>query len=527
MKKSFQSLLLFLILLLVASPAHALAEDSHELNYVALGDSLAQGFLNEGNLAIGDGYPVYINEGIEDETEYDVNKENFGFGGFRTVDVLSQLNEDDVQAYLQEAELITLNIGANDVLGAVDMPIEFDDPDLIPNVLAAIETVEENVGQILDEVTQLNSDAPIYVMAYYNALPYEDDQDVVEIMIDALNEAITAGADNHNVTFVPTFDAFDGKHEIYLPNPDDIHPNEEGYRVIADLFLDEIVPALPPIDIDVDPEITLIDDNPMEIEVGSVYEEPGATAEDYEGRDITEYMEITGAEEVNTDEPNDYTITYTVEDDAGNEAVKERTVTVVEAEEVPEPEITLEGEDLMDIAYGSEFNDPGATATDPEDGDISGDIVIDGEVDTSEPGQYTLTYTVENSAGETDEVTRTVNVLEPPKEEPADPPSGQGASDEDLGIEEDDYLDEKTGDLYEKDADHKDSKDNDNDQHILPVDKGSGTGKTESGDRDSVEHEKGGMLPDTAGSTPLMILIGSLLTIGGGALLFRRKLSMQ
>src|SRR5699024_1292273 len=78
------------------------------------------------------------------------------------------------------------------------------------------------------------------------------------------------------------------------------------------------------------PVITLNDDTPIELEVGETYEEPGATAEDNVDGDITDDIEITG--EVNTNKVGDYTITYTVSDDAGNETVKERQIKIISDE---------------------------------------------------------------------------------------------------------------------------------------------------------------------------------------------------
>src|SRR5699024_9086161 len=75
------------------------------------------------------------------------------------------------------------------------------------------------------------------------------------------------------------------------------------------------------------PVITLNDDTPIELEVGETYEETGATAEDNVDGDITDDIEITGG--VNTNKVGDYTITYTVSDAAGNEAVKERQIKII------------------------------------------------------------------------------------------------------------------------------------------------------------------------------------------------------
>lgn len=74
------------------------------------------------------------------------------------------------------------------------------------------------------------------------------------------------------------------------------------------------------------------------------------------------------------------------------------------------PTITLIGDATVTIEEGSTFTDPGATATDPEDGDLTAQIIVTGSVDTNDSGTYVLTYSVTDSAGDSAQVTRTVEV---------------------------------------------------------------------------------------------------------------------
>ncbi len=75
------------------------------------------------------------------------------------------------------------------------------------------------------------------------------------------------------------------------------------------------------------------------------------------------------------------------------------------------PIISLTGESSIEIEIGDEFTDPGATANDEVDGDISANIVVTGEVNRFQPGEYILAYNVTDAAGNVaEEVTRTVTV---------------------------------------------------------------------------------------------------------------------
>lgn len=75
------------------------------------------------------------------------------------------------------------------------------------------------------------------------------------------------------------------------------------------------------------------------------------------------------------------------------------------------PVITLKGDAKITITVGSTFTDPGATATDKEDGDLTSKIVVTGQVNTGSAGTYTLKYNVTDSTGmAASEVLRTVVV---------------------------------------------------------------------------------------------------------------------
>ena len=81
------------------------------------------------------------------------------------------------------------------------------------------------------------------------------------------------------------------------------------------------------------------------------------------------------------------------------------------------PVVSLLGTAGMNIALNATFNDPGATATDAEDGNLSSRIEVAGAVDSGEPGTYTLTYGVTDSVGNSAvPVSRQVTVSDKPND---------------------------------------------------------------------------------------------------------------
>ena len=157
------------------------------------------------------------------------------------------------------------------------------------------------------------------------------------------------------------------------------------------------------------PTITLNGDSPITITVGDTFTDPGATAIDFEDGDISANI-VVGGDAVNTAVAGTYVITYNVTDSDGNAAIEvERAVNVVED---GVPTIELNGDATININVGDTFTDPGATASDPEDGDLTASIVVGGDtVDTGTAGSYEITYNVSDSDGNAaDTVIRTVIV---------------------------------------------------------------------------------------------------------------------
>jgi hypothetical protein len=78
------------------------------------------------------------------------------------------------------------------------------------------------------------------------------------------------------------------------------------------------------------------------------------------------------------------------------------------------PVITLLDSNPVDLNVGDTYVEPGATALDETDGDVSGNIVIDNSaVNTAVAGSYAITYNVTDASGNAaSEVLRYINVID-------------------------------------------------------------------------------------------------------------------
>ena len=155
------------------------------------------------------------------------------------------------------------------------------------------------------------------------------------------------------------------------------------------------------------PVITLTGDAEITLEVGSTYNELGATFTDNYDQDGNA---IVGGDSVDTNTLGTYTVNYNVTDSEGNVATQvTRTVNVVDT---TAPVITLTGDAEITLEVGSTYNELGATFTDNYDQD--GNATVGGDsVDTNTLGSYTITYDVTDVNGNAaTQVTRIVNVVD-------------------------------------------------------------------------------------------------------------------
>ena len=132
--------------------------------------------------------------------------------------------------------------------------------------------------------------------------------------------------------------------------------------------------------------VTVEDTVPPEISLTTIpdhYTLPGhACAE--EGYPASDNVDGDLTDKV-THEEKDGTVIYKVSDNSGNETTVTRTI--VYDDPVP-PVLALKGDSEITIQAGSDYTDPGYTAEDNVDGDLTDKVSVDGSVNTYSAGTY-------------------------------------------------------------------------------------------------------------------------------------------
>jgi len=113
------------------------------------------------------------------------------------------------------------------------------------------------------------------------------------------------------------------------------------------------------------------------------------------------------------------TVTFSALDSDNKTGTSQATVTIIDQ---TAPVITLAGESSITLYLNQAYNDAGYSAEDNVDGDISANVVVDGDlVNTTSTGTYTVTYNLADLAGNNAvQLTRKINVIVEPSDDNSD-----------------------------------------------------------------------------------------------------------
>ncbi|RMG92668.1 MAG: DUF5011 domain-containing protein, partial [Chloroflexi bacterium] len=177
------------------------------------------------------------------------------------------------------------------------------------------------------------------------------------------------------------------------------------------------------------PVITLKGPNPVHVEQGTTFTDPGAMVTDNVDKGLV--ATVTG--KVNPAVAGQYILTYTAKDKAGNPAVPVKRI--VNVSDTTPPVIMLKGKPFIRLVQGAVFTDPGVTAKDSVDGNLTAKVTTSGgPVDPAAAvgTVFTLKYDVSDAAGNAaKQKTRTIVIVAAPRADWRYPRGNRQATGED------------------------------------------------------------------------------------------------
>jgi lysophospholipase L1-like esterase len=202
---------------------------------LGLGDSLTRG--------IGDpqgmGYLKRLKNEMEKNSKEPISLVNLAISGQTSSQLAKQIKEPSVTPLLKKAKWITLTIGGNDLFRGSGRLAKID----LKAAQKSRQTYEKNLDAILTEIRKHNANAPVFLFGLYNPFGDLAEKDLSSRLVQEWNQTMIQVAGKHpNVIVVPTFDLFQLNPKALLSS-DHFHPNEEGYKRMAQRLLQVISPA--------------------------------------------------------------------------------------------------------------------------------------------------------------------------------------------------------------------------------------------------------------------------------------------
>lgn len=252
--KKLKLLAILLLALQLVLPISTFAEEKDELiNYLALGDSLAAGIQDNGELGLS--YADFLASNLAENELLGTYNKGFSFPGYTTTDIVNELKNDvqkpvvnlsgtqsdtaSLRDSIAKADLITISAGANDILKYINKQEDGTAKIDLAGIFNGVQEIGTNYNTILTEIEKINPDALVMVMGYYNPFPYEDAslQEQLNELIFAMDIIVSEVVLAKEAIFVQVSEDIALDNKLYLPNPENIHLSKDGYELVGSLFM--------------------------------------------------------------------------------------------------------------------------------------------------------------------------------------------------------------------------------------------------------------------------------------------------
>ena len=235
MKKKLIKLISLIFIIILVFEIYTYGK-SDKLYYVAIGDSLSAGINPYGKIEYG--YNDYIKDYLNKKKHLAYYK-NYGKSGYETNDIKEELNYNlKLRKDLRESDLVTISIGANDLLHRLDFR-NFEISRLL-ELKDQVRLIIPNLDNCLKEIRKYAKEK-IVIVGYYNPIPFlfNTNQKDLDNLFAYIDDEYKALAKKYNCKYISLYESFK-KNKDFLPNPSDIHPSIEGYKYISNEIIKKL-----------------------------------------------------------------------------------------------------------------------------------------------------------------------------------------------------------------------------------------------------------------------------------------------
>ena len=200
-----------------------------DINYLSLGDSLANGI---SGISVKDyGYTDYVkdylnNKELLDNYTYFIDNDNRSIDIIKSIEDNIKIDNKTMQNALIKADIITISIGMNDLFSNITFNHDFSINDLYNK----FDEFSNDLNKLFKLLRDYSKEEIIFI-GFYNCLK---DEDLNEFFM-YINEQTKKICNNYNIDYLDLYNEFNDNK--YFNSIIDSFPNKIGYELIADKII--------------------------------------------------------------------------------------------------------------------------------------------------------------------------------------------------------------------------------------------------------------------------------------------------
>lgn len=210
------------------------------VNYISIGDFLAEGINPYGE--IGYGYSDYLADYFRSNDKLGFYVNEFSNKDYTIDDIINDIfnnktvliktRKHNIKKLLRESTLVTISIGANDIINS----ISYKDMDNKEVLKSKVDSITKKLNSAIKLIKKY-AKGDIILLGYYN--PYNSDIYDFDDLICYIDQKYYEVSEKNNIKFISIKNVLDNKKK-YFPNPNSIYPSTEGYMKIYEQIKKEL-----------------------------------------------------------------------------------------------------------------------------------------------------------------------------------------------------------------------------------------------------------------------------------------------
>jgi lysophospholipase L1-like esterase len=220
----------------------------NKIYYIALGDGMALG--ENPYSTYGYGYPDFIKDYLKEKNRLSFFTKAFAKEDLRTIDLIKQIEDNytisindkklTINQAINKANLITLSIGNVDLFYKLKINNNYFSFQDIKNIYKDVNEVFKGIEDTIKYLRE-NYHKKLVVVGFYNPLTDNEyiNNEVLNEIFRYADDVFKSYAKKYNYIYIPVNNYIGGNKDL-LPNPNSVHVNYNGYKLISDLVIEKL-----------------------------------------------------------------------------------------------------------------------------------------------------------------------------------------------------------------------------------------------------------------------------------------------